>query len=94
MIIFGSIFYSIILLSQINAEEVGDSCTVARTGAIGTCKIADDCSQVNDEIRRQSLYPTICGFSERELIICCPITQTSMTTKSTTPPIRISERSK
>lgn len=49
-----------------------DECIVSRTKQNGTCRFVDDCPIVVIEALEQSLYPTLCGFQDRNEIICCP----------------------
>lgn len=83
-------------LCQINGQQyVGDQCTVARTGAIGTCKLIDECPAVITEIIQNHLYPTSCGFVGRKQIVCCPrpATKPPITTKPPHIVNRISAKS-
>lgn len=52
--------------------SVGDSCSVARTGAPGTCRDLNQCQPVIDEIAETRLLPVRCGQRGRDHIICCP----------------------
>lgn len=78
----------------LNAADVGEGCSVARSGAPGTCKLIDDCPVVINEITKQSLFPTSCGFLGHRQIVCCPNPATTTTTPKPTGPLRISQRSK
>lgn len=75
------------------AENVGDSCQVARSGARGVCKTFNDCQVAIDELLQQGLYPAQCGFQGHVQIVCCPVPR-SMTTTTTPAPTRVSQRSK
>lgn len=74
--------------------DVGDNCSVARSGAIGTCILIDDCPKVIAEIVQQSLFPTSCGFKELKQIVCCPNEVKITTTTPAPSPTRISQKSK
>ncbi|XP_055312102.1 serine protease snake-like [Sitodiplosis mosellana] len=91
--LFGAvtIAYIVPLFSLAFAENVGDSCQVARSGTAGVCKIINDCPAVIDEIVSQGLFPAKCGFRGRDQIVCCPVPR-SMTTTTTPAPTRISQR--
>lgn len=79
----------------IDGLSVGDSCQVARSGAQGVCKVINNCQPVIDDIVKQGLFPSQCGFVGRDQIVCCPIPVSDTTTTTTTPrPSRISQRSK
>lgn len=78
----------------IDGLSVGDSCQVARSGAQGVCKLINNCQPVIDDIVKQGLFPSQCGFVGRDQIVCCPIPVSDTTTTTTTPrPSRISQRS-
>lgn len=74
------------------AQNVGESCQVARSGATGICKVINDCQPVIDEIINQNLFPAQCGFHGRDQIVCCPVPVKEK--NHTTPaPTRTSQRS-
>lgn len=77
----------------INAQDIGDDCQVARSGARGECKIINDCMEVVDQIVKEGLFPTPCGFRGRDQIVCCP-KKIQLTTTTTPAPARISQKSK
>lgn len=81
------------ILPLILCLDVDDECQVARSGAIGRCKLLKDCPEVVDDIVKKGLYPTQCGFRGREQIVCCagPIQNNRITT--TPVPTRISQKS-
>jgi len=73
-------------------KDVGEQCKVARTGSAGTCKIIDDCPKVIDEIVKQQLYPTPCGYIKHKQIVCCPNPATQATTTQAPLLTRISQK--
>lgn len=95
MRLFGTVTIACILplFLLANAQNIDESCQVARSGAPGICKIINDCPAVIDEIVKQGLFPAQCGFRGREQIVCCPAPR-SVTTTTTPAPTRISQRSK
>lgn len=60
-------------IGETMADDVGDPCVAARTGASGTCRMIEQCQQVRDEIVNFNQFPEPCGFEGNQLqIICCP----------------------
>lgn len=77
---------------MVAGQSIGESCSVARSGAAGICKVINDCPAVIDEIVNQGLFPAQCGFRGREQIVCCP--EPIKKKNTTTPaPTRISQQS-
>jgi len=81
----------VFIIGFLNAADVGDSCRAARSGAPGTCKIIEECTAVIDEIVKQRLFPSVCGFLGRKQVVCCPNPATTTTTPRSTGPKRISQ---
>lgn len=71
--IYVKLFHIACLILVTNSLNVGDDCQVARSGAKGVCKIINECVEVIDDIRKNNLYPTQCGFRGRDQIVCCPV---------------------
>lgn len=84
----------ILLIGFLNAQDPGDSCRVARSGAAGTCKIIDECNEVIQEIVTKRLFPAVCGFLGRKQVVCCPNPVVVTTPPTFSGPLRISQRSK
>lgn len=77
-----------------SSKDVGDSCQVARTGAMGECRIIDNCAPAIDDIVKRQQFPASCGFIGHKQIVCCSETSTPRTTTTPAPVAdRISARS-
>lgn len=90
--IYTIVFYIATIISLCFTQNIGDDCQVARSGARGVCRIINNCQEVIEDIRKDNLFPTQCGFRGRDQIVCCPI-PVSVTTTTTPAPIRISMKS-
>ncbi|ENN73472.1 hypothetical protein YQE_09897, partial [Dendroctonus ponderosae] len=57
----------------------GDLCVETRTDTRGLCKVLPECPSAIDNLRNR-IYPTGCGFSGREVIVCCVETESTKAT--------------
>lgn len=73
-------------------QNVNDDCAMAGTGAAGTCVLLQNCASALEDIAKNSLYPTNCGYQNGEQIVCCRKSPTAK--PSPAPATRISEKSK
>lgn len=62
---------TVICVKKLSAQEVGEPCQVARTGAPGTCKVIADCPAVVKDIVDYGLFPANCGFLGSDQVVCC-----------------------
>lgn len=69
--------------------SVGESCVRKYDDSPGKCTAVRDCKQARDD-HRKGIPLTVCGYSGREPIICCPV---QVTITSTSSLKRISELS-
>lgn len=76
--------------------SIGDECSVARTGARGTCKLLThaDCNATFVQFLDDPSSVKICGFVENLAIFCCPNPPMNITAKLIPLPKRISQKSK
>lgn len=69
------------------------ACVVEATGVSGECKFMQDCPTVLSEYQRLKKLPTLCDRKYRT--VCCPMKASTATApRTTSPPKRVSERSK
>uniref|UniRef100_A0AAR5QCY0 Peptidase S1 domain-containing protein n=1 Tax=Dendroctonus ponderosae TaxID=77166 RepID=A0AAR5QCY0_DENPD len=54
----------------------GDLCVDKRTDSRGHCKLLPQCPSAIANLRK-GIYPTGCGFSGREIIVCCVETEST-----------------
>lgn len=81
------IISQIILINGFNAEsKLGNHCILTKTGQPGVCDYQQNCQEVVDDLKK-GRFPTICGFANRQRIVCCPNRQVNSD-------IRISTKSK
>lgn len=77
----------IIVINAFNAaSKVGTHCLLTKTGQPGVCDYQKNCQEVMDELKK-GRFPTICGFANRQQIVCCP-------NRQVTSDVRISTKSK
>lgn len=81
--------FGVIFLLRISAydaaSKIGIHCIVTKTGTPGVCDYQKNCQQVVDDLKK-GRYPTICGFANRQQIVCCP-------NRKVTQNVRISTKS-
>lgn len=75
-----------------STQNVNDDCVMEGTGAAGTCVLLQNCVSALEDIAKNSLYPTNCGYQNGEQIVCCPTLPTAKPPSA--PATRISEKSK
>ncbi|CAG9786651.1 unnamed protein product [Diatraea saccharalis] len=65
----------IVLIFNISAEEVGDTCVPNNELVDGVCTVVTDCEVAVSALRKQN-YHTFqrCGFSGDDEVVCCPRT--------------------
>lgn len=68
------------MFAKINkCDFSGDLCVDRRTNTKGICKLLPQCPSAIANLRK-GIYPTSCGFSGREIIICCEEIESATTT--------------
>ncbi|ERL94952.1 hypothetical protein D910_12224 [Dendroctonus ponderosae] len=61
------------------SRGLSDLCVETRTDTRGLCKVLPECPSAIDNLRNR-IYPTGCGFSGREVIVCCVETESTKAT--------------
>ncbi|XP_077290903.1 trypsin-1-like isoform X2 [Arctopsyche grandis] len=92
MKIFATVTIVFILFAQTNSQNYdGDDCFL-NNGTPGVCRNFKICLKARDQLMRDRISPTICGFSGAQTIVCCPgdgpppTTTTTTTTRRPLPP--------
>lgn len=75
-----------------NALPEGAACPAARTGALGTCRLVNDCPKAIEDLKNGQLI-SYCGFKGPISIVCCPNPPVPPTTAKPMMSNRTSSRS-